>query len=265
MLEIFSYNFMLRAFAAGIIIAAIAPAIGTFLVAKRYSLFADTLAHVSLAGIAIALFLNIHPLIGALVTAVLAAVAIEQLRIRKGIAGESALAMFLSGGLALAIVLISLNKTGGVDLLSYLFGSITTVQSSDLWISVILGLLTLGLLLFFYKPLLYISFDEETAKVSGLKTNLLNIVLLGLTAVTVVISIRVVGVLLIGALMVIPVVTASLIAKSFKQSLFLSLCFSISSVIGGLIASYYLNLPAGGAIVLLALLIFGIVALGKEK
>jgi zinc transport system permease protein len=264
MLEIFTYGFMARAFIAGIIIAAIAPSIGTFLVAKRYSLIADTLAHISLAGIAIGLFLNIHPLLGALVMAVLAAVAIEQLR-RRGVAGEAALAMFLSGGLALAIVLISINSTGGVDLLSYLFGSITTVQTTDLWITLLLGLLTSGLLLFYYKQLLYVSFDEETAQVSGLKTNVLNTFLLVLTALTVVISIRIVGALLIGALMVIPVVTAGLIARSFKQSLLLALVFSITSVIGGLISSYYLNLPAGGAIVLLALIFFGIVALTKEK
>jgi zinc transport system permease protein len=264
MLEIFTYGFMVRAFIAGIMIAAIAPAIGTFLVAKRYSLIADTLAHISLAGIAIGLFLNIHPLLGALVMATLAAIAIEQLR-RKGIAGESALAMFLSGGLALAIVLISVNSTGGIDLLSYLFGSITTVQTTDLWITLFLGLLTLTLLLIYYKPLLYVSFDEEAAQVSGLKTNLLNTFLLVLTALTVVISIRVVGVLLIGALMVIPVVTASLIAKSFKQSLLLALVFSVTSVIGGLVTSYYLNLPAGGAIVLLALIFFGIIALSKDK
>jgi zinc transport system permease protein len=143
MLEIFQYNFMIRAFMAGGMIGVIAPVIGTFLVAKRYSLMADTLAHVSLAGVALGLLLGIYPVYSAIVVAVITAVIIEKLRTERGISGEAALAMFLSGGLAVAIVLIGLGNGFSVDLFSYLFGSITTVQKSDLWVIGSLGILVL--------------------------------------------------------------------------------------------------------------------------
>jgi zinc transport system permease protein len=257
--EIFHYSFMVRAFLAGGCIGVIAPVIGTFLVAKRYSLMADSLAHVSLAGVALGLLLGLSPMITAILTAVLAAILVEYLRVRRGVSGEVALALLLSGGLALAIVLIGLGKGFSVDLFSYLFGSITTVQTSDLWTIGILSGVVLTVIFSLYKEFVYISFDEEAAKVSGVPTRALNMILIVLTALTVSISMRVVGVLLIGALMVIPVVTAMQLRQSFLKTIFASVLLSIVAVVGGLFFSYYLNLASGGAIVVFTLILFGFV------
>ena len=263
MLEIFNYSFMIRAFIAGTVIGIVAPVIGTFLVARRYSLIADTLGHISLAGVAIGLLLGINPIITALIAAVVMSLVIDRLRSGKLVSGESALAMLLSGGLALAIVLISLAKGFNVDLFSYLFGSITTVRPEDLYLIIPLGLLVIVLTLLFYKQFLYISFDEEGSKVNGIKVTALNTLLMVLTAVIVSLSIRIVGSLLIGALIVIPVVTAAQIARSFRSSIALAILFSLFAIIVGLFASFYFNLAAGGTIVLVALIVFAITSLFK--
>lgn len=256
MFEIFQYSFMIRAFQAGIIVAFICPLIGIFLVLRRYSLMADTLAHVSLAGVAIGLIAKVNPIITALITSVVSSIVIERLRETKKVYGESALALFLSGSLALAIVLISLARGFNVDLFSFLFGSITTVAEGDIGIILVLGIAVAFIVMAFYKELLYISFDEETARVSGIPTRFINAILIVITATTIAISMRIVGILLISALIVIPVVTALLFRKGFKQTIILAEFVSLSSVIIGIFVSYYLNIAAGGSIVLITLFIF---------
>lgn len=256
MLEIFQYSFMIRAMQAGVIVGLICPLIGIFLVLRRYSLMADTLAHVSLAGVAIGLITKINPVLTALITSVISSIAIERLRYSKKVYGESALAIFLSGSLAIAIVLISLARGFNVDLFSYLFGSITTVREGDIGIIFILGLCVAGLILAFYKELVYISFDEETARVSGIPTKFINTLLVVLTATTIAISMRIVGILLISALIVIPVVTALQFRKGFKQTIIIAELVSLFSVFTGIFASYYLDLAAGGTIVLITLCLF---------
>lgn len=265
MLDIFQYSFMIRAFIAGIMMAIVAPLIGNFLVVRRFSLIADTLSHIALAGVAIGLILHTQTLVTTTIVTILVAVIIEKLRSNRKIPGDALLAMFLPGGLALSIVLISLSGGLNTNLLSYLFGSITTVTVVDLLVMAVLCLATLGLITFFYKKLLFTAFDETSAKVSGIKTERMNLLLAILTAVTVSLSMRVVGVLLIGALMVIPVVTSMQIAKSFSKNILLSVMSALLSVVGGLFISYYLNLPAGGTIVLLALTQFGLVTLFMGK
>lgn len=264
MLEIFSYSFMIRAFLAGMMIAVIAPAIGNFLVVRRFSLIADTLSHLALSGVAIGLLLHTQPIITTVIVTIIAALAIEKIRTSKNLPGEAVLAMFLPGGLALSIVLISIANGFNANLFSYLFGSITTVTSVDLWVILALGIITLSLLLVFYRKLLFAAFDEESAKVSGINVSLINIILIVLTAVTVSVSMRVVGILLIGALMVIPVVTAMQIAKSFFQTVLYSIVFSLLAVVIGLFTSYYLDLPAGGVIVLFSLAMFSVIAFFKK-
>ncbi|HZE86844.1 MAG TPA: metal ABC transporter permease [Methylomirabilota bacterium] len=264
MLELFQYSFIVRGFEAGIIIALTAPLIGIFLVLRRYSLIADTLSHVSLAGVAIGLLLNINPLLTAIAAAVLSSVAIERLRLSKRVYGESALAIFLSGSLALAIVLISLSHGFNVDLFNYLFGSIVTVKQSDVFLIGGLGIIVLIAVLAFYKELVFITFDEEAAQVNGIPTRFINIVLIVLAALTVALAIPIVGVLLIAALIVIPVVTALQLRKSFKQTIIIAEIISVFSVIAGIVSSFYLNLSSGGTIVLIALIIFSLVFLFKK-
>jgi len=266
MLEIFQYSFMIRAFIAGTVIGIIAPLIGSFLVTRGYALMADSLSHIALAGIAIGLLAGIYPIYTAILVSVISAVIIEYLRTRRRISGDIALAMFLYGGLATAIILISLARGFNVGLFSYLFGSITTVRSVDLWVIGSLGLATIVVVYFLYDELLYISFNEEAARVSGIPVNALNTVLVVLTAITVSLSMRIVGLLLIGALMVIPVVAAMQVAKSFITTLLYSVAFGLVSVILGLFVSYYLNLAAGGTIVAISLGLFGISAvIGLKK
>ncbi len=256
LLQVFSYSFMVRAFLAGTMIGIVAPMIGTFLVAKRYSLMADSLAHVSLAGVALGLLLGIYPVYAAIIVSIVTAVIIEKLRTQRGVSGEVALAMFLSGGLAVAVVLIGVGHGFGVDLFSYLFGSITTVSETDLWIIGSLGVAVLMLIGLFYKELVAISFDEEAALVNGVPVSAINMTLMVLTALTVSLAMRVVGVLLIGALMVIPVVTAMQLRRSFLHTMMAAVGFSLLAVIGGLLGSYYFNLASGGAIVVTSLGLF---------
>ncbi len=256
MLEIFEFKFMIRAFIAGTIIAIIAPMIGTFLVVRRYSLLADALAHISLAGVAIGLLTKTHPVVTAMIVSVLTAFGLERLRGTKKIFGESALAIFLWGGLASAVVIISLDRGFNVDLFSFLFGSITTVTPGDIYFVVFLGTVVLFLILACYKELFLISFDEEIAIVNGINAKKFNLIILVLAAITVSLSMRVVGILLIGALMVIPVITAMQFSRSFKETLLFSVMISLFSVILGLFLSYYLDLASGGMIVLIAIGIF---------
>jgi len=264
LLDIFTYGFMVRAFLAGITIGLVAPLIGCFLVAKRYSIIADTLAHASLAGVALGALLFINPLIGALGVALVIALVIERLRVGRILTGDVALAMFLSSGLAVAIVLIGLSKNVQIDLFSYLFGSITTVSRQDLWIIMPLGGLVLAFIGLFYKELAYLAFDDESARVSGLPTIFLNQALVILAAVTVVLSLRIVGGLLIGALMVIPVAAAMQNGRSFSRTILYAVAFGLASVVAGLFASFYLNTAAGGTIVLISLLLFVISVAWKK-
>ncbi|PIQ77654.1 metal ABC transporter permease [Candidatus Peregrinibacteria bacterium CG11_big_fil_rev_8_21_14_0_20_46_8] len=256
MFEIFQYDFMVRAFVAGTIIGIIAPMIGTFLVVRRYSLMADTLAHVALAGIAISMLINTPPVITAIITSVLAGLGIERIRERGKIFGESVLALFLSGSLAISVVLISIAQGFNVDLFSFLFGSITTVSTQDITTILILGITVFITIIVLYKEFFFVALDVELARASGIKTTLINTLLVVLAAVTISLAMRIVGVLLIGALMVIPVITAMQYGLSFKRTLSLAVGFSLFSVIGGLFSSYYLDIASGGSIVVLSLILF---------
>lgn len=264
MIELFQYGFIQRGFEAGIIIALIAPVIGIFLVLRRYSLIADTLAHVSLAGVAIGLLFQINPLVTAIASAVLSSVIIERLRLSKYIFGESALAIFLSGSLALAIILISIAQGFSVDIFNYLFGSITTVRLSDVYIIALLGFIVLATIFAFYKELVYTTVDEEAAQVSGIPVKFINILLIVLTALTVSLAIPIVGILLIGALIVIPVITSLQLKMSFRQTILIAEILSVLSVISGIIISFYFNLSTGGTIVFLTILFFTAVSVYKK-
>lgn len=255
-MEIFQYSFMIRALIAGIAVGITAPLIGNFLVAKKYSLIADTLAHISLAGVAFGLIFNLSPILSALIFSVLAGAIIEWLRKRGRLSGDSVLAMLLSGGLALAVVLIGFSQKANTDLTSFLFGSISTVTPLDLYLIIPLAFLVVFFVYFFFKELIFIAFNEESARVSGVPVDFLNLTLVVLTAVTTSIAIRTIGSLLVGALIVIPVISAYGVANSFKESVVISIFFSLFAIISGLIASFYLNLPAGGAIVLISIFIY---------
>ncbi len=264
MFDIFHYSFIIRGIEAGVIVALIAPLIGTFLVLRRYSLIADTLAHVSLAGIALGLLIGINPIFTALGVTVVSSLGIEKLRTTRRIYGESALALFLSGSLALATVLLSLGKGFNANLFNYLFGSIVTVTQTDVYTIFLLAVIVIATLFAFYKELVYITFDEESAQVAGIPTKLINRILIVLAALTISLSIPVVGVLLIAALMVIPVITALQLRKSFAKTILYAEIISLFSVLAGIFISFYLNLSTGGTIVLIMLGIFVVVLASRR-
>lgn len=236
--------------------AIIAPLIGGFLVVRRLSLIADALSHVALAGVAIGLLLGINPLITTVLFTIVTAFIIEEIRSNKNVSAESILAMILPGGLALALMLMSIANGFNTNLFNYLFGSIMTVTQYDVWMMLILGIGIVVTIFFFYRQLLYVSFDEESARTSGIHIRLVNYTFMILVALTVSIAMKVVGALLIGALMIIPVITAMQIAKGFKLSLILSVFIALISVFSGIYLSYYLNVPAGASIVLILILLF---------
>ncbi len=256
MLAIFQYDFMLRAFLTGAFIGVIAPLMGTFLVARRYALLANTLAHSALPGVALGLFLGISPNLTALFVVILTAVGIERLRAGGKIWTESAMALFLSGTMAAAVVILSLAKGINANLFAFLFGSITTVAAADVYFTILLSLVTIGVIAFFRKEFFALTLDEELAAASGMPIGKLNLLFIFLTALTVAISLRIVGILLIDALMVIPVLTAFRIAGSFRNAMIWSVCLGLMAVFSGLFLSYYLNIASGGSIVLVSIIFF---------
>ncbi|HVU75715.1 MAG TPA: metal ABC transporter permease, partial [Candidatus Paceibacterota bacterium] len=194
--DILQYGFFQRGLEAGVIVAFIAPLIGIFLVLRRYSLIADTLAHVSFAGVALGFLTGINPMLTALATTVIASLGIERLRLTQRVYGESALALFLSGSLALATVLLSLGRGFNSNLFNYLFGSIVTVTRADVYVIAVLAIVVAVVLAAFYKELVYITFSEESAKVSGIPTSYINTILILLAAITIALAIPIVGILL---------------------------------------------------------------------
>jgi zinc transport system permease protein len=262
--EFLAFDFMQRAFVAGAMTAIICPAIGVFLVPRRLSLIADSLAHVALAGVALGLLAGVSPIVGALVVTVAGAVGIERLRARGALAGDAALAVFLSGGFALAVVLISLARGFNADLFAVLFGSILTVSPGDIWLIVGLGAVVGVTIGTFYPQLFAVTMNEDLARTSGVPVAALNLILTLLTALTTVVAMRMVGVLLVSAMIVIPTLTGFALARSFRQALGIAIAMALVSVAAGLVAAYYLRLAAGGAIVLTALGIFAAASLARR-
>ncbi|MBU5294740.1 metal ABC transporter permease [Anaerosalibacter bizertensis] len=257
MLDIFSYSFMQRSLIMGIIIAIIAPTIGLFLVLRRLSVIGDAISHVALAGAAFGLLLGIYPVYTAIGFSIIAVLGVEKLRKEYSEYAELSLSIVLSAGIGLASILISLGNTSGI--FSYLFGSLALVTKKDIWVVSILGSFIIISILFLYKGLFYLTFDEESARMAGVPVRKINMFFSILVALTIGISMRTVGVLLISSLMILPVATSLLISKSFKQALLYSNLFGIISVVLGLISSFYFDLAPGGTIVLTALLILIIV------
>lgn len=256
MFEILSYDFMQRAFVAGIIIAILASISGTFVVLRRYSMISETLAHSALVGVAVGLVAGLNPLWMAVVVAILSAWLIEYLRSAFSLYSDAVLAILLSGSLAIAVIIVSLGGAFNNSLFSYLFGSILSVSYEDVITISIFGAVALAILLMFSKELYFIAYDEEVAKTSGIKVKLLNFLLVTVVAIIIALSIRVVGSLLIGALMVIPTISALQFKVGFLKTVLISLAFALFSVIAGMVFSYYFSLPSGATIVLCVLVIF---------
>ena len=255
-MEIFEFDFMKRAFLAGLLVAITCPVIGTFLVVRRQSLIGDGLGHIAFAGVCGGWLLGWQPVLSAALFTTLGAVAIEKVRSIRSDFTDMVLAIFFYSGMALAIILASLENSGGMSLTSFLFGSIVTVGETDLYIIAAMGIFSLLTVFVFYRQLVYLSFDEEAARVSGLAVNYLNILLSVLTALTIAVSMRIVGLLLVSAMMVIPVACALPWRRGFLQTMVLSVVMAVLCVVVGLFVSYYANFAPGGAVVLSAAVLF---------
>jgi len=261
----FDREYMQLALVIGLIVGACAPLVGTFLVDKHLSLMGDGIGHLAFAGVAGGLLLSISPIWTALVVAVTGALAVEWLRSRGNTSGDLALSLFFYGGIAAGAVLASRAATDGitVNVVPYLFGSILTVATSDVWMVLGIGLVIIGSVTLAHRAWFTIGLDEESAVVMGLPVKTLNALLAVLTAVTIVAATRIVGVLLVAALMVLPVASARLVARSQRQTLLLSALVGVVSVVIGLAAARAWGLAPGGTIVLMSATIFAIVTIAR--
>jgi zinc transport system permease protein len=254
--EILQFGFIQRALISGIAVAVSCSVIGLFLVLRRQSLYGDALSHVAFGGIAIGLFTNVYPIWTAFAVSILASLGITKLRDSTKIPGDSAVAVLLSAGLATGVVLIGLSGGFSLDLYSFLFGSILLISYNDQLMILVLSLIVLAIMYKMYRKLMYIAFDEEQAKVSGIDVIKLNYLFIVLASVTVITSVRLVGVLLISSLIVIPNITAMMFGKGFKKTLLISIFTAVLSVVGGIVVSYVMNLAPGGTIVIISVAVF---------
>ena len=254
--DILSFEFMQNAIISGIAISLICSTVGLFLVLRKYSLFGDALAHSAFGGVALGLFLGVYPLWAAYVVSILSALGLTKIRQKFDISGDAIIAILLSSGIAIGIVLISLSGGFSIDIFSFLFGSILLVSTEN--VIMVLGMCAVifVILIAGYKKFLYITFSEEQAKVSGIQVQKLNYLLIAIAGITVVTSMQLVGVLLVSALFVIPNVTAMMFKRSFKQTIILSMSFSVFSTVVGIMISYPLDIAPSGMVVLLAITLF---------
>lgn len=259
----FEYEFLQNAFLAGMVIGLIAPLLGVFIVVRRMSLIADALSHVTLAGIAasmllekkVSIFAGLNPIYLGMVFSVTGSLFIEKLRTVYKHYQELAIPIILSSGVGISVIFISLADGFNTDLFSYLFGSISAVSRTDLYVIIGIAVFVILIILLLYKELFLLSFDEEHASASGIHAKWIHFIFILIVALVISASMRVVGILLISSLMTLPVAASIRIAKGFKQTIFFSILFGEISVIIGLILAYYLDLAPGGTIVVLSVLI----------
>jgi zinc transport system permease protein len=253
-MDLLEFDFMRRALIAAVLVGLAAPAIGTFLVQRRLSLMGDGIGHIALTGVALGFLLGTAPVLTAIVVASLGAVAIELVRERGRASGDVALALLFYGGIAGGVLLIGLSPGGSsATLVSYLFGSLSSVTASDLVVIVALSTAVLGVVLVFGRELFALCLDEEVAKVAGLPVRFLNLLVAVCAALTVTVAMRVVGLLLVSALMVVPVATSQQLTRSFRSTLLIASALGALASVSGLVLAFYADVAPGAATVVLAL------------
>ena len=260
-MSMLEFDFMQRALVAALLVGLAAPAVGVFLVQRRLALMGDGIGHVALTGVALGFLLGTAPVLTAVVVATIGAVVIELVRQQGRTSGDVALALMFYGGIAGGVVLISLSPGGSnANLLAYLFGSLTAVSPQDLAVITVLSGLLLLTLLLLGREMFAVSHDEEFARVAGLPVRALNVLLAVMAAVTVTVAMRVVGLLLISALMVVPVATAQQLVRGFRATVLLSLALGVAASLGGVTGSWYAGTAPGAMIVVVALGGFAVAA-----
>ncbi|PJN90865.1 metal ABC transporter permease [Bacillus sp. mrc49] len=260
---ILQFEFLQNAFLTGIIIGAIAPLVGVFVVVRRMSMISDALSHVALAGIAFSLLLQksflslagLNPLYMGMAFSVGGSLFIEKLRGVYKHYQELAIPIIMSGGMGLSVIFISIADGFNTDLYGYLFGSVSAVSRTDLYVILAVGIVVVLTLTLLYKELFLLSFDEEHAKASGIPYKAIHFIFIVMVALVIAASMKIIGILLVSSLMTLPVAASLRFAKGFKQMIGYSILFGEVSVVGGLFLSYNLDLAPGGTIVIIAVLI----------
>lgn len=250
------YGFMQRAYLAGSFIAALCAMLGLFLVLRKLSLIGDGLSHVSFGAIALGLFFGIYPLYAAVPLVLAASWFVLKLTERTKMYGDAAIGVVSAAGVAGGVILAGLSKGFNVDLFSYLFGNILAISVREVFLSLGLSLTVLLVIMFFYNELFSAAFDREYARLTGVKAGRIDMLLTSLTAVAVVLAIKVAGVMLVSAMLIIPAVTALQLARGFRAAMLISVASAVLSVLAGVTASFFLDLPAGAAVVMCNLLLF---------
>jgi zinc transport system permease protein len=259
MFELFHYQFIQKAIIAGCFIAILCSTLGVFLVLRRLSLIGDGLAHVTFGSVAVGLLFKGQPMYTAIPLVMLSSLGILRLTERARIYGDTAIGIVSSLGVAVGIILVSISGGYNIDLFSYLFGSILSISNTEVITSIVLSIIVIIVVLLFYNDLVSITFDEECAKVSGIRVRRINETLVLLTALTVVLAMKVVGIMLVSALLILPSTTALQAARSFKAAMIIAGFVAVFSVISGIWLSFIANLPTGGTIVVINFIIFMLV------
>ncbi len=255
------YGFLLRALVAAVLVGAIGAVVGSYVVLKGLAFIGDALAHVAFTGIVVAFLAGFSFYVGALAAAITAGLGIGWVTRRVGLSTDTAIGIVFSGVFALGVVLMAIGiRTYTVDLFSYVFGDILAVRARDLWAIALAGILVVGVVVALYKELLFAHFDPVVAEATGLPVGVLQLVLLLLLSVTVVVSVQAVGVVLVLAMLVTPAATAALVARRLASMMLLAVCFGVLAALVGFYLSYYASVPSGGAIVLVATVLFVLVA-----
>lgn len=255
-MDLLNYAFMQRALIAAVLVGLTAPAIGTYLVQRRQAVMGDGIGHVAMTGVALGFLLHTNPVWMASLVAVAGAVGMELIRSRGKTSGDIALAMLFYGGLAGGVMIINVAGGSTANLSSYLFGGITTVAPEDITAAVILTVFVLTVTIGLRRQLFAISQDEEFARVTGLPVRALNLLMAVTAALTVTVAMRIVGLLLVSAMMVIPVAAAQRVTRGFTATLTLAMVIGVAVSLTGVTSTYYLDAPSGAAIVLLAIAVF---------
>ena len=252
---ILQYDFMVRALIGGVLIGGLAPVLGTFLVLRRFSLLSDTLAHVALFGAAVGFAVNAYPTLTTFLAVTFAAVALEVMRSRGKLPSDAVLAVALYSSLAVAVVVINAAQGFNVDLIGFLFGSILTITELDLWLLGGLAVIVIIGVTAFFTELAQTSFDDSFARVAGIKVDRVNLGLSVLAAATITLAMQIMGVLLVGALIVIPVLVGQGVTSRLRIAFVVASGAGIISAVAGLTIAFYHNLPGGAAIVLVTVVL----------
>lgn len=262
----FSYHFMVRALVVGVLVSLCAALLGVSLVLKRYSMIGDGLSHVGFGSLAVATAMGLSPMLVTIPVVVVAAFLLLRLSSRGKLKGDAAIAVISTGSLAMGVIVLSLSTGMTSDVNNYLFGSVLAMSASDVRLSIILALIVLTLFLIFYRPIFAVTFDETFARATGKHAEAYNMLLALLTAITIVLGMRVMGAMLISSLVIFPALSAMRVCKSFRSVTISAAIISVVCFFIGLCASYLLSTPAGASVVVVNILAFVLLALiGKAK